>query len=284
MKKLSLVSLLLCIILILSSCNSQVIETLKKENEDLKSSNEKLQVEVKNLNDELESIKFGAENLLKEANNYYESKEYSKAVYSIETLLEKHPGSDEAKEAQALLSKVEEAQKKEQEAKALEEKKRIEAEKKRLAEATSKMRKKYDEVQEITWYYDKSTPQYSNYNSFHLYIGVKNNNPWLRFCIQYAGDDWLFIDRYELKIDDYNYEIIPEEVERDNNADVWEWYDTDVDSSDIAIIKAVISSKRTIIRCVGRQYHKDRTISEQEKKALQNVLDAYEALGGNMNF
>jgi len=271
-------------ILIFTSCNSQEIETLKKENEDLKSSNAELQAEVKNLKDELESIKFGAENLFKEAKNYYESKEYSKALNSIKTLLEKHPASDEAKEVQELLKQVEAAQKKEQEAKALEEKKRIEAEKKRLAEATSKMRKEYDEVQEITWYYDKSTPRYSNYNSFHLYIGIKNNNPWLRFCIQYAGDDWLFIERYELKIDDYNYEIIPDKVERDNNADVWEWYDTDVDSRDIAIIKAVISSKKTILRCVGQQYYKDRIISAQEKKALQNVLDAYEALGGNMNF
>jgi len=31
-------------------------------------------------------------------------------------------------------------------------------------------------------------------------------------------------------------------------------------------------------------YYKDRTISSREKSALKNVLDASDALGGNLNF
>lgn len=51
-----------------------------------------------------------------------------------------------------------------------------------------------------------------------------------------------------------------------------------------AIVKAIINSKTAIIRHHGQQYNKDREITSNEKKALQNILDAYEALGGGLTF
>lgn len=50
------------------------------------------------------------------------------------------------------------------------------------------------------------------------------------------------------------------------------------------IVKDVINSKAVKLRYNGKQYYKDRTISTKEKQGLQNILDAYEALGGNTNF
>jgi len=51
-----------------------------------------------------------------------------------------------------------------------------------------------------------------------------------------------------------------------------------------SIIKAIINSKVAKIRFNGKQYYDDRIISQSEKKALQNVLLAYETLGGIIIF
>ncbi|MFH1962664.1 MAG: hypothetical protein ABIJ30_07310 [bacterium] len=165
----------------------------------------------------------------------------------------------------------------------LAEKRRIEAEKRHLALALRKMRKEYDKIEEITWYYDKTTPRYDNRNNLHLFIGkTKDSLPWLYFRIRYSGDDWLFIEKYIIKVDDEKFEIIPSygEVKRDNSAGkIWEWYTCAFRDKE-HIVRAIISSKRAVIRYKGSQYYKDRTVTKAEKIALQNVLDAYKALGG----
>jgi hypothetical protein len=49
------------------------------------------------------------------------------------------------------------------------------------------------------------------------------------------------------------------------------------------MIESIISSKNTKIRYNGQRYHSDRIISNIEKSALQNVLDAYYAFGGEID-
>jgi hypothetical protein len=70
------------------------------------------------------------------------------------------------------------------------------------------------------------------------------------------------------------------EVERDNYTTVWEWYDTLPDSSDIAMIEKIITSKNTTLRFEGETYRADRVLSSAQKRAFKNVLVAYKALGG----
>ena len=246
---------------------------------------DKLKTEISQLKQEIEDCKFGADKLLAKANTYFENKEYVESKAEINSLLEKHPSSPEAKEASALLKKTDMELKKSAE---LKEKERLEKERKekqRLANATSKMRKKTDDMNGISWYHDKSSPRYTNRNGFFAYIGKKeNSSPWLRFAIQYAADDWLFIEKYIIKVDDKTYTIAEEkygEIETDNGSGgIWEWLDRAVDQNELEIIKAVANGKNVKIRYVGKQYHKDRTITSAQKKALRNVLDAYEALGG----
>jgi hypothetical protein len=149
----------------------------------------------------------------------------------------------------------------------------------RLAGAVKKLRTTYDDIQETTWYYSKSTTRYRNENSFHIYMGKsKEGNPWLRFVIQYAGDDWLFIQKYIIKTDNNTYTIEPSigEIEKDNDTDVWEWYDTKMDANKLDIIRDMINSKSVKLRMEGKQYYKDRIISKQEIQNIKNVLEAYE--------
>ena len=57
-------------------------------------------------------------------------------------------------------------------------------EKQKLIQATKKLRHKYADVEGITWYYDKSTPESNRNKNIHLYFGKdKNDAVWLRLCI-----------------------------------------------------------------------------------------------------
>ena len=259
----------------MTSCVSQSdYDKLKKENEILKT--------------ELNELKFGADKLLTQAKTQIESKDFVSAQQALETLIQKHPKSEQVKEAKLLLPKIEQGIKEKEEATQAAKLEAEKAEKVRLANATKKLRTQYDDVKGITWYYDRSTPQYTNYNSFHIYMGKeKDGKPWLRFRIQYTADDWLFIQSYIIKTDNSSYTIETTygEVETDNGSGgIWEWFDVPMDNTKYSIIKDIIDSKSVKLRYNGKQYYKDRFLSSTEKQGLKNVLDAYESLGGTLTF
>lgn len=248
---------------------------------------DKLQSENKELKQQLEECQFGAGKLLSQATAFFENKEFEKCKNEVNVLLEKHSGSSEAKTGKELIEKANIEIEKLAEAKKKEKAVRERKEKQRLANATKKMRKKYDDMNGTTWYRDRTSPQYTNYNGFFAYIGDdETSKPWLRLRIQYAADDWLFIEKYIIKVDGKTYTITEEkygEIETDNGSGgIWEWLDRTVDSDEYEIIKAVANGKNVKIRFVGKQYHKDKTITSKQKLALRNVIDAYEALGGTM--
>ncbi|MDD4332556.1 MAG: hypothetical protein PHT51_00385 [Patescibacteria group bacterium] len=179
-------------------------------------------------------------------------------------------------EEKAIAQKKKEAQEAENKAKA-------EAEEKERQIALSKMVKEVDDMQGIIWYYDQNTPQTRNTNNVSMYFGVnKENVPTLRFRVSYAGGDWLFINRYIFKIFDVTTDYVPSEIKRDNSNTVWEWSDEKADSMAIAIAKLIIESKESKIRYQGKDYYKDRVITEAEKTSLENVLNAYQAMGGKL--
>ncbi|MDO9512070.1 MAG: hypothetical protein Q7J34_09945 [Bacteroidales bacterium] len=247
----------------------------------LKAENEKLKIEI-------DDLKFGPDKLLSQAKVCMDNEDFNKAKSELQTLLDKYPTSHHVTEAKQLVTIAENrimVQKIADEKAKMENKK---AEKERLANATKKLRFRYDDINDITWYYDKGTPQYTRYKSFHLYMGKeKTGRPWLRFRIQYAGDNWLFIQSYIIKTDNDSYTISTSygEVETDHGSSgIWEWYDVTMDNRLYNIVKDVIKSKTVKLRHIGKQYYKDRTITEKEKQGLQNILDAYEALGGSTNF
>jgi len=148
--------------------------------------------------------------------------------------------------------------------------------------ALSGLRTNYDDFSEITWYYDRRSPRYSDRNGIFLYIGKqKQSAPWLRFRIQYAAEKWLFIEEYKIKADGTYFTISPgfQQVERDNGAwKIWEWYDCAPDDNIMAIVAAIIAADEAQIRHVGKQYSDTRTITQAEKKSLDNILAAFDIL------
>ena len=148
--------------------------------------------------------------------------------------------------------------------------------------ALGQMKIEKDSFKGISWYQDKSSPKYRNSNGFYLYFGTKGASPFLRFVIQYYGEDWLFIEKYLFNIDGDTYEIDPGYgvVERDSDSKVWEWLEKAPDNGEVELLRKIIKSKKAVMRIEGRQYYKDVTISTTQKKALGRVLTVYAGLGG----
>jgi hypothetical protein len=246
----------------------------KNEMEALKAENEKLKLEI-------DFLKYGAENLFELASFQIENQQKYEAKESLKTLLEKHPISQQAAEAKKLLEEVNhylDTQKMAQE----------QANKLRLANATKKLRSNYDAITAITWYYDQTTPQQIQRNSFHLYMGQKDlESPTLNLQIQYKSDTWLFIESYMIKTDHSLHTINTRygDIQMDNGlSGIWEWYDIPLDAATFKIIEDIINSKTVKLRYQGKQYFKDRDLTANEIQALKNILDAYESLGGDINF
>lgn len=148
--------------------------------------------------------------------------------------------------------------------------------------ALSKLRAKYDEFDETTWYYPQSAPQYINRKAFYPYIGHKDSgSTWLRWLVVYCADDWIFFDKIIINVDGEKYTKTFEygEVERDNDyGDVWEYVDMSVSESDKALLKKIANSKKTVVRFEGDQYHYDKTITQNEKYGITDILTAYDYL------
>ena len=163
---------------------------------------------------------------------------------------------------------------------------KAEKEKKRLAAAAAKMRSETDAVKGVTFYTDKSTPNPVMNNAFYAYIGKKDDRLWLRLYVQFHGDEWLFVRDMVIKSGDKTWNITPDfnEWKRDNSASsVWEWYDGPVGRTEIEMLKAIAAGDQSMVRFNGDTYYSDYVITAAEKKAVQNVLDAFVALGGDLD-
>lgn len=247
------------------------------ENEELSARNKELEKEIAIMKDEIVRLE-------KEIENYRNTpdKLYAKAVEAAglketatlrsicESLEKYHPTSAECKNAKLTLQKLIDEQN------AL-----IEAEKARRMKAVSKLKKEYDDISGITWYYNPYFTHYDNTNKASLYIGQKDNKTWLRLKMSYKGDDWIFFENAYLSYDGETKEIHFNKYrnkESDNSGGyVWEWIDVGVDEQLLAYLKKMVNGKSIKMRLSGKYTH-TRNITGNEKKALEDVLLAYDVL------
>lgn len=153
---------------------------------------------------------------------------------------------------------------------------------KRAESLKKKMRKEVDDMRGLVFYYHPSSTKFVDRNDFFLYISEKQSDVSLRMRIQYAGDDWLFIERYYIKMDSVVAQIVPiSSVERDNGyGGVWEYYDTVMDATDFEMMQDLAQAKTAKLRYEGQQYYRERDITRTQRQAIQDMLDLYEAMGG----
>jgi|GEM_PF-7027896 len=141
------------------------------------------------------------------------------------------------------------------------------------------VRVKYDDMEGLNWIYDNNTTSYNNVNSFHLYIGRRDNgDQWYRLRIQYVAEDWLFIEKYTIKTDTQTYTYTPSgEIKRDNgDGKIWEWCDESISDETLAMIKDIANSQNPKIRFHGSQYVKDQHITFEERQSLISIMGFYD--------
>ena len=133
----------------------------------------------------------------------------------------------------------------------------------------------------IRWYYAPSEPYYADERSFALpYIGADASNVWLRLKYHYTGTEWVFFEEVTITVDGTAYEKEFEyfDIQRDNDAEVWEWVDFQPTEDDLAMLRAIAASKQTVVRFEGASHFFEFTMSGSDKEGITQVLDAYEIL------
>lgn len=152
----------------------------------------------------------------------------------------------------------------------------------KMNNALSKLNKKYDDVRGITFYESPSSPQYADTRSFVLpYIGMRSDDDaWLCLSADYTGKDWIFYSELIINADGSRFSktCSSSDINRDNDGGVvWEYYNSGATDSDIEWLKAVANANNATIRFSGK-YSYDLNVSESDKQAIKDVLDAYEAV------
>jgi hypothetical protein len=143
------------------------------------------------------------------------------------------------------------------------------------------LRVEKDDIEGITWYSPDVADGYKT--AVFLYIGKKaTGEPWLRWKIRYYGDDWLFIRKYRIKIDqDDAKTLLPTgQIKRDNSAgSVWETFDEPA-TEHADLLNPILASKTTYLRMEGTQGVKDIEVGSEHLRRLRDVLLVYRRLGG----
>lgn len=212
---------------------------------------------------------------ISETKKLTKNEDYSKASAANKEAMARVPGNELLAAESARIREANEA--------AAEAKRQAEEAAKR--KALNAMFVKEDTFNGITWYHDRNT--YSRYagNKFLLYIGQRGNGtPWLRMRFMLYRDNWHFFERIVLNVDGSRYEFTPGygDISRDNGGgDVWEWYDFSPTSSNLSMVRKIIDSNDARIRYINDDnVYVEKTVSSSQKKAFENVLLAFEALGG----
>lgn len=158
-----------------------------------------------------------------------------------------------------------------------------ELQKQQVQTMLSNMRLKDDKVRGYKFYYSKVHPYYADTRCYVLpYIGQSSSKTWLCARYHYTAYDWIFFEKIIFAVDDERYEksFNYYNITHDNGSrKVWEYMDTGyVSDSDVDIFWAIANSTETIVRFQGDDYWYDFTVGDADKKAIREVLTAYEGL------
>lgn len=228
----------------------------------------------------LDDTKNGAERLYSSLLQAEKDGNYLSLRENYESLKDRHSyfkDLDKATEIYNRATKKEKEEKKKKEA----ELKRIEAEK---AKSLTKLKKKYDDVSGITWYYNPYFNHNIDSNKASIYMGVRDGNktnPWINLLMSYYGDDWIFFERAYLSFEGRTIEIFFNEYENkktDNHyGGVYEWLEIEVTPDILNFLEDMTAHGKGKMRLSGK-YTKTRDLSSNEIKGMKDVISGYHYL------
>lgn len=144
-------------------------------------------------------------------------------------------------------------------------------------DAFSELRKVYDLQENISWYYASTTTPYTNMESFHLYLGERANEYWLRFRVQYEGKKPLDLLGYTIQCADRDYTFAPESdmVHGREDDSYWEYFDQKYNETTHQMILDILASDQAKLILIGSGGNHERHISQDEIQAMREVLHAF---------
>lgn len=140
--------------------------------------------------------------------------------------------------------------------------------------AEKSLRKEYDKVDGITWYYH---PKQTTGTGAYLYIGQSEDSaPWLRLRVRYtSARNWLFAERVIAWHDGNRVPLISGVFERRNISRVWEWMDVSPSPTQLELLEALSKADESILRFEGDNGSRDHTLNATEKTALAEMLENF---------
>jgi hypothetical protein len=134
-------------------------------------------------------------------------------------------------------------------------------------------------------YLDESTPHDRFSDGLYLYLVEVSGSVWPKFCIQSVGKRALDITGFRIKADGKTIIIPALAIKSERSpAKVAEYYDVPVDQQSYDAMQALIKARKASLTYLGRSGERVREITDNEKKGLGRMMDAYAALGGNFAF
>ena len=243
----------------------------QQEYDSLMAKNSQLEAEVLSLKQVIENYENTPDRLYSGVAELVNNKDIEGLTALCGKFEKYHPASAEYQKAKSALKKL------------IDEKDAREtAEKAKRMQAVNKLKKEYDDVSGRTWYYNPYFTHYNNKNLVSLYIGQKGEHIWLRLKMSYEGEDWIFFENAYLSYDGNTRMILfdkYDDKETDNGygGRVWEWIDVSVDDALLSYLKDMLNGKTLKMRLSGKYTH-TRKLTTNERRALQDVLLAYDVL------
>lgn len=265
---------------IFSSClSNSKYDTIVSQLSDLKEENQKLKARIESQEKELIIFKTDPDKLLKDAESALNVNNESELLRIQKLFTDFHPQNKHKSTVDGYCAKLKLQQ--EQERLAIEKEKKSEED--RRLSTVKRMKKKYDDIDGITWYENPYFTHYNNANLTSIYIGQNSYNVWLRLKMSYYGDSWIFFDDVYLSYDGNTLNIPFDEYKEkktENNSSTWEWIDVGVDHYMLSFIRQMVNGKDVKMRLSGK-YTKTRNLSTKEIKAIKDILLAYDVLVAN---
>ena len=149
------------------------------------------------------------------------------------------------------------------------------------------MRKTYDAASQVIWYVPQSAPEVVKSSAFYLYFGRGDRGKLtpLRLKAIYYGDQALQVRRYWANADGKQLISLPAGTWHiDDVMQVWEWLDEPIESArQIHDLLTLAQARSGAVYIKGKRSIRKFTLSKDQKRALRDVISAYQASGGSLS-
>lgn len=167
-----------------------------------------------------------------------------------------------------------------------EKQKELEQLKRKHSSLLKKFRVEHDKLEHVKFYTHSTFPSYTNTkNTLYPYIAMGTDGnyiPALRSVFNYTGNNWIFVQKVSVYIANnktYEKDFGFFKWQRENNLNgLWERLDT-TDSDLNNIYTLIANTKQNVdVRFEGKNHRKDFKIGPNDKQAIKDTLELYEAL------